>query len=151
MERTGSQMAVASGDRRDRVGQGTREREQRRDETEGGAAVARKRTQKKGEYGPICLPFGEATHGVFIRVRVRSDTMYATEREGGKVKSKFRVLPCRRQSARRRMRRGSGIQSESASIYCMSKRDSGRKVEGSGSGRILMARGMRRGAKRKER
>ena len=88
MERTGSQTAVASGDRRDRVGRGTREREQRRDETEG-AAVARKHTQEKGEYGPICLLFGKATHGVFIRVRVRSDTMYATERErGGKRKSK---------------------------------------------------------------
>ena len=37
-----------------------------------------------------------------------------------------------------------------AQVYCMSRRDSRREVEGSGGGQIPMARGTRRGAKRKE-
>ena len=69
----------------------------------------------------------------------------------GKVKPKFKECCPAGDRARGIVCEGDPVFKVKAQVYCMSKRDSGRKVEGSGSGRILMARGMRRGAKRKER
>ena len=88
----GSQTAVASGDRRDRVGRGTREREQRRDETEG-AAVARKHTQEKGEYGPICLPFGEASAGYLYESESAAIQCTLHRERGGRAKAKVERVP----------------------------------------------------------
>ena len=78
---------MASGDRQDQVGQGTREREQRRDETEG-AAVAQKHTQKKGEYGPICLPFSEASAGYLYESETAAIQCTLHRERGGKAKAK---------------------------------------------------------------
>ena len=60
-----------------------------RDETrQKGAAVARKHTQKKGEYGPICLPFGEASVGYLYESETAAIQCTLHRERGGKAKAK---------------------------------------------------------------
>ena len=67
----------------------------------------------------------------------------------GKVKSKFKECCPAGDRARGVVCEGDPVFKVKAQVYCMSRRDSGREVEGSGGGRIPMARGTRRGAKRR--
>ena len=64
----GSRTAVASGDRRKsgRVSKRDEETQTETKQDKRGRGCSETHTKMKGECGPICLPFGEATRGVFI-------------------------------------------------------------------------------------
>jgi hypothetical protein len=68
--------------------EGERDKETQSNEREakrGGATVARNTRKRIGkELGHSCLLFSKAGLGIYIvRVRIHSDTMYATQRERG--------------------------------------------------------------------
>ena len=80
----------------------------------------------------------------------RYNVRYA-EREMGKVKSKFKECCPAGDRVHGVVCEGDLVFKVKAQVYCMSKHGSRHEVEGSSGGQILMARGTRRGAKRKER
>ena len=81
---------MASGDRRDRVRQGTREREQRRDETEG-AAVAQKHTQRRrGNVGRFACLLARPHTGYLYESESAVIQCTLHRERGGKAKAKVK-------------------------------------------------------------
>ena len=145
---------MVSGDRRDRVGQVSVTRKTRtKTKRDGeGAAVAWKRTRRYGEkLGQFACLSARPVRGIYMNPSLQRYNVHYTEREMGKVKSKFKECCPAGDRVHGVVCEGDPVFKVKAQVYCMSKRSSGREVEGSSGGRILMARGTRRGAKRKER
>ena len=78
------------------------------------------------------------TRGIYTNPSLQRYNVRYAEREMGRVKSKFKECCPAGDRAHGVVCEGGPVFKVKAQVYCMSKRDSGREVEGSGGGRSPM-------------